>query len=1148
MDRPSARIRALASIDLVTQAIPAQALTFRHRLTAKFAPFLSRLQPKTDINPSAVSWMIILSSFAAFTSLQIRLIMQHPNNLLIDTLWFILTSPLLLSTLWVTTHFLGRLFLSPADFDRNIRSYQGTVGEWADDRRPPVTIQAVIYNEDFEHVIKPMLLSAVRARERYKSIGGTCNIVTFDDSLQAPGQTDGDLRKAFYRQHDIQVAFVGRPAQPRPGSFKKGGNSNSGYAAAVQLEKTGVQPAISEGDITWAPFAYLLDKDSGMPEKAIEYTLPLMLKNPKLAWVQHESLPINGETFFTWFSTHYAMFNFGMFAPTAAMRGDLMTNEGHNMLLRREALEQCARRRPDGTIQYWDEDQASEDYAFMKRARAAGWEGIFMSTAHTTFSEMVSRSYNEEASRRTRFGFGAINFFLNPIRLWRTEGVWHPIIVDFLKSSVPWYEKLSVLANILHYVGGAIAYLLPLVQVVSILVTGKPSYVATLSMEAYFTQLVITHVIQPLANHIFMARQYYGRRQHRIFEHPLEELRRHFKYDWQSFLFNSSLQGRWVVAMTRHILGIPTHFGATPVGELERLPFGKLVRQIVKDNRDQFRLAAGMLGMIAAASLQIDSGLALKVFLPSVILLLSHIITPFVLNPVLMRKIIAWPRSVLEDLQRWVPVYSWRSAVSMVMLAVTLFSATVTRAVSYPMALPETLDATRHHFYHLDFEELPAPAEAPPENLTWQDTLQRTLAHLQNPTLTDADARAWLKNLHLTLETKGPDWGDHLSFKDRQLLKNLVTDSHIVASPSFAAREQAFFLKQLALYMLGRNYWKLPAASPVRDEILTFLTGLLSYEETVGAPDSLFQRYFPFSESALLTQFVRQEARRVLTEWKALPSEPGLHANAELNRRGNRLDEDPNSPDLVCVYTTIIAAAGGRGTFGNFAATQELLSQTRSGTKRTIPEYLAEAARSLRETPADFIALLRDKARTAGIPEDVLIASWLQRQMSINEGEGGVLLGLQDVWHATTGQSRSLGTFRIPGDVIKTDPRLSETSALLSESGNVDAWILLLKKAIDETETLRAHHATGNPNHQHVYAVLSQWGTSAHPVKHFDELPSLAKYERIGESWRLARFHPTLGSLFEVPEAYRLIVRSSGILDAHAARKIPAEKMLKVAA
>ena len=86
---------------------------------------------------------------------------------------------------------------------------------------PHVTIEAPVYTEDLESVIKPTIKSLRVAISTYEMQGGSATIFVNDDGMLAKlSEEDIEKRKGFYHMHDI--AWVARPTHnPSPQKGQK---------------------------------------------------------------------------------------------------------------------------------------------------------------------------------------------------------------------------------------------------------------------------------------------------------------------------------------------------------------------------------------------------------------------------------------------------------------------------------------------------------------------------------------------------------------------------------------------------------------------------------------------------------------------------------------------------------------------------------------------------------------------------------------------------------------------------------------------------------------------------------------------------------------------------------------------------------------
>lgn len=300
----------------------------------------------------------------------------------------------------------------------------------------PVTINIPVYLENNE-VIFQTVRDALAAAERYRSFSGAAaNVVVSDDGI-APllqgccdtGTADLLLnsltcasaaakklsekeekaaeRIRFYRENG--AAFVVRPAQNRPGLFKKASNMNytlrlskavsEGGSLGTLTGKGGAfEKGYAEGDFHIHDIILLLDKDSGVKERIIEAVVPEFGHDRKLAYVQCATVARNlRENYYTYATGHQINNLFHNIWPCKALQGFFVPLVGHNVFIKKSLLEKSG---------LWSEDRVSEDYDKAISFYCSGFHGKYAQLRGLEFEESASRTFTEETRKQHRYSYG----------------------------------------------------------------------------------------------------------------------------------------------------------------------------------------------------------------------------------------------------------------------------------------------------------------------------------------------------------------------------------------------------------------------------------------------------------------------------------------------------------------------------------------------------------------------------------------------------------------------------------------------------------------------------------------------------------------------------------------------------------------------
>ncbi|MDR1833530.1 MAG: glycosyltransferase family 2 protein, partial [Propionibacteriaceae bacterium] len=285
---------------------------------------------------------------------------------------------------------------------------------------------------------------SLAAVAHYRGQGGRANLVVSEDGLAKliPDLADGGLERVlsapandgerqaaerirFYRT--FGVGFVARPADGRPGLFKKAGNLNYTLRLSEALDAGEPLPRLlhgqfagghAEGDVRVGELILLLDKDSLLRPEVIWATVPEFVADPKLVYTQHQTKPANPEE--NYFTRIMAAFTTNLFAnglPAKSVQGFTVPLVGHNAFLRKEFLKQT---------DWWPENRVSEDYAKSMDAYRLGYHGKYIAYEGLDFGEYVSETFTVETLKQYRYAFGLLEILFNPPRQWLRSGLLTP--------------------------------------------------------------------------------------------------------------------------------------------------------------------------------------------------------------------------------------------------------------------------------------------------------------------------------------------------------------------------------------------------------------------------------------------------------------------------------------------------------------------------------------------------------------------------------------------------------------------------------------------------------------------------------------------------------------------------------------------------
>jgi cellulose synthase/poly-beta-1,6-N-acetylglucosamine synthase-like glycosyltransferase len=567
-------------------------------------------------------------------------------------------------------------------FAENSKYYSAVPQQKTEDTPwPPVTIQIPVYNEKFEGAIQLTLESAMRARGNYIEKGGAANIIVNDDGImmflkndlgafdrlmalvRAGGTDEGlqrDEREAFLRLKyytENGIGFTARPTQNRLGKFKKAGNMNYGMiqlSEAVDdlLAEDGKQvydevlmrvsrgrspPAAASGDIQFGKFIVLLDADSRMHPDIIAMTIPEFLSDPALGFTQHPNLPFNGDE--NYFSRAIARFTENLYHIVFAVmsRGGCPAPlTGHGVFLNVEAMKKIAFKDEDGLKKYWNEKRVSEDFDMSMALQSLGYIGRYIDFAGYEFAEGVTRNFDEEVKKLSKFGCGASEMIFHPIRDWFRKGILTPQIKQYLTSDTPLSAKTSMMKYLFSYFGIASVFVMLPMQLLLIATGYEWNTVIVSSLILSCQNTAIFAVIGPLSSLIVRWKL----NQNSIYRERDGTAWNQVKTEAQFIpVFSLLFIGAMFMifkGVASHLLGLDIRWGATNKDKLEDRNFRDSVREVWSSSGQQIWLGSVAFASIVTAYLWMPTSFSWHIFFGPTVLAAGHVIAPFLLNPAFM--------------------------------------------------------------------------------------------------------------------------------------------------------------------------------------------------------------------------------------------------------------------------------------------------------------------------------------------------------------------------------------------------------------------------------------------------------------------------------------------------------------------------------
>ncbi|ELR08325.1 hypothetical protein GMDG_03120 [Pseudogymnoascus destructans 20631-21] len=532
-----------------------------------------------------------------------------------------------------------------------------------------ITIQMPVYKEGLDSVIIPTVTSLKAAISHYELNGGTASIFINDDGLQLLPEDEAQARRDFYT--DNNIGWVARPKHGvdgfvRGGKFKKASNMNFAlnisnktedvltemieirksytnggditeseqdelYKAALDKVLDDDGKAWADGDIRMGEYILIIDSDTRVPVDCLLYGAAEMFLSPEVAIVQHSAGVMqvvgdyfeNGITFFT--NQIYSAIRF------AVGCGEAAPFVGHNAFLRWQAIQSVASKAPDGSDLFWSESHVSEDFDISLRVQMAG-NFVRLATYHgDEFKEGVSLTVYDELSRWEKYAFGCNELVFNPLYTWLWKSPFTPLFRKLIWSNMQMSSKTTILAYIATYY--ALAFGLPLTILNYFLIGWENGYIDSFYIESWKIFVALLVVFSGLGNVCLAILRY------RLGEKSLlGALLENFMWMPMFAVFFGGISFHLFLALCAHMFSINMEWGAT-AKEAVASNFFKEVPKIFKSFKWMYAftipVVGGMiyLGKFAPAGYDISIVTAI---VPLAVMLSSHILLPFMLNPALM--------------------------------------------------------------------------------------------------------------------------------------------------------------------------------------------------------------------------------------------------------------------------------------------------------------------------------------------------------------------------------------------------------------------------------------------------------------------------------------------------------------------------------
>ncbi|EON63230.1 hypothetical protein W97_02457 [Coniosporium apollinis CBS 100218] len=557
---------------------------------------------------------------------------------------------------------------------RNTKNYSGIKPRRLNRERGPlphVTIQCPVYKEGLHSVIEPTIRSIKAAISTYEMQGGTANIFINDDGMQLLPDDEAHQRQDFYDEHNI--GWVARPkhnSKPiegsdeiflRRGKFKKASNMNYALWVSNRIEDklaSGVRPetwsredeaaaytqALNEviaedRGMTWADgnvrvgdYILLIDSDTRVPVDCFLDGVSEMEQSPQVAIMQYSSGVMNvtdsfferGITFFT--NLIYTQIEY------AVANGDVAPFVGHNAILRWSAVQDIAYDcEDDHREKYWSEATVSEDFDMALRLQSSGYILRLSAYAEKGFKEGVSLTVYDELARWEKYAYGCNELIFHPLRYWFTRGPFTKLFRTFIVSNMPLPSKITILAYIGTYYALGSAWLLTVANYFLMgWFSGFLDHYYVDSFKVYFSIVIVFNALGNVA--LAFLRYRTGERSF------FSSLWENFKWIPLLCLFLGGISIHVSQALLSHMFGIDMNWGAT-AKEVENISFFEEIPRVLNRFKGTFVFVIVSTATMIVCATVVPDMWRISFFAaiwPLSVLVFSHLMLPFALNPNLM--------------------------------------------------------------------------------------------------------------------------------------------------------------------------------------------------------------------------------------------------------------------------------------------------------------------------------------------------------------------------------------------------------------------------------------------------------------------------------------------------------------------------------
>ena len=386
------------------------------------------------------------------------------------------------------------------------------------------------------------------------------------------------------------------------------------------------------GDIEIKNYILLIDSDSVIPTGFLENVVKEFEANPMLAYTQNYTIPLYSsyQNYFSKFISHFTINLNEIIFRVSTRNGDISPLIGHNIMIRKKALENIS----DNNV-YWSEDRVSEDFDLCLRFTNAGYYGKFIAYKNKVFQEGVSLSFRDEMNKYSKFAYGASEIIFNPIKDWCKKGVLTDSFYNFIKySNAPFTSKIGILGYLMTYFSIASAIIVtPIILIVSCYL----EHWELLFFDIFYAFLflsVLFSIINPVVSYI-VKKKLENETISTITQKQYIPNVSFFREIMSSIffcIFYSSISFPIFTGVSSHLLNLNISWGST-VKNLKSEKWYIIFLKIIKEEKKQFLVMifnGGLLFNIyylECKNIYVISSL--------LSLIIGHLLAPFLLTPTL---------------------------------------------------------------------------------------------------------------------------------------------------------------------------------------------------------------------------------------------------------------------------------------------------------------------------------------------------------------------------------------------------------------------------------------------------------------------------------------------------------------------------------